>query len=210
MPSEKVFLMFLDLDSTFEEYTKKDVEKYCNKSDNQFENFVKFIKKFEKNYNLNIKIHFISGVDKNDLKNRLNFFAKNFPDTIFKLIDDSMITGGIICNKYARQIGKIESSKETRTKADGINFFIRYYQKSSISGACFIGDSKPDLPAFEIIKEYHFSMGGFALACRSAYDYEFIKNKVDFYSPKPRILGCVEVLEKMDKFIKNRDNFNKK
>ena len=61
---KKYFLFFCDLDSTFEAYKKSDE---FGTEFQQFAKFVKFVQKFETELNCKVVIHFISGVDRQDL-----------------------------------------------------------------------------------------------------------------------------------------------
>ena len=71
---KKYFLFFCDLDSTFEAYKKSDE---FGTEFQQFSKFVKFVQKFETELNCKVVIHFISGVDRQDLLSRLKYFDSN-------------------------------------------------------------------------------------------------------------------------------------
>lgn len=191
---KKYFLFFCDLDSTFEAYKKSDE---FGTEFQQFSKFVKFVQKFETELNCKVVIHFISGVDRPDLLSRLKYFDSNFKDSIYKRIDDSVISSGVIFNKRGKIIGKCDTDKSVYCKADGVSYIIQEYGTNDICGACFLGDSKEDIPAFMMVKQFHKKYGTYALCTRSSRDYEKVINNVDFYSSKPRINGCVECLEKM-------------
>lgn len=197
---KKYFLFLCDLDSTFEAYKKSDE---FGTEFSQFSKFVKFVEKFESKLNCKVVIHFISGVDKQDLLSRLKYFDSNFKNSIYKRIDDSVISSGIIFNKHGQVIGKCDTDKSVYCKADGVSCIFQEYGASDICGACFLGDSKEDIPAFMMVKQFHKQLGTYALCPRSSRDYDKVINHVDFYSSKPRINGCVECLEKMQNHILN-------
>ena len=90
-----------DLDSTFEEYTKND---YSFSGGDQFEEFVRFVKEFEKTFNCEVKIHFISGVGKSEIKERLSYFKARHPNSIYKMIDESVVDNGYIVNKFGQSL----------------------------------------------------------------------------------------------------------
>lgn len=189
----KTFLILADLDSTFEEY---------NPDSDEFASMLNFINKFEKELNCFIAIHFISGTSKEDLADRLDFFHVEYPD-IYNRIYYAVLGGG---KKYSRELsplGKCGTDYAPYSKADGVSDILSNYRQNEIAGACFIGEGKNDIPGFEMIKYYKnkFDYGTFCLSPRSRRDYDDIISYVDFYSSKPRILGCVDCLNQMHEAI---------
>lgn len=206
MFDKKYFLLFCDLDSTFEAYKKSDE---FGDSLVQFSDFVNIVERLEKELCCKIKIHFVSGVDRSDLFSRIDYFYKNFKSSIYERIDDCVISSGTVLNKKCQVIAKCDTDKSAYSKADGICYLLKEYGPSDVCGACFLGDSKEDISAFMMIKAIHKNLGTYALAPRSTRDYDKIINYVDFYSSKPRIVGCNECLEKMEKHITKQIQQNK-
>ena len=189
----KKFLILTDLDSTFEEFQP---------GKNEFYYFEKFVQNFEKELEVEVKIHFISGTNKEDLEKRLNFFKTNYPK-IYEKIEYAILSHGKKYNKMLEQTGRCETDKASYAKADGVQHIIKDYGKFSLAGVCYMGDDLTDISAFETVRFYskQFDLGAYALAPRSRRAYDHIKNHIDIYSDKPRILGCVENLEKMKQKI---------
>ena len=189
----KTFLILTDLDSTFEEF---EVGK------GEFIIFEKLIQKFEKRFGVDVKIHFISGTNKDDLEKRFQFFRDCHPE-IYKRTGYAVLSGGKKYNKRLEQIGKCDTDKAIYSKADGVQDVISEYGKYSIAGLCYMGDDTTDITAFETVRwcNSQFPMGAYALAPRSRRAYDQIKNHIDFYSERPRIMGCGECFLEMAKTI---------
>lgn len=191
----KQFLIITDLDSTFEEF---------NYGANEFDGLINYIKKFEKNYLCNIDILFVSGTSVEDLQERLNFFKEKYYP-IFQRIDLCVLGRGRKYNRNLQVKGICGTDYATYSKRDGVGEILESYGNSCI-GACYIGDDKFDIDAFKTIKSYNniLQYGAYALAPRSRRDFDLIKNHIDIYSEKPRILGCIECLWKMNNLIDKR------
>ena len=190
---KKNFLIIADLDSTFEEATENSSE---------FDALVPFLNKFEEDFNCLITIHFVSGTSIEDLKERMEFFYYEYPE-IYNRIDYSILDRGKKFSRELYQIGTVTTHYGQYNKADGVEDIISSYGKPAICGLCFLGDGKNDVPAFEMVKYYknQFIYGAYNLAPRSRRDYDEIIGHVDIYSEKPRIVGCIDCLEKMAKMI---------
>ena len=190
---KKNFLILADLDSTFEEF----------KVDNdEFIPFLNFVEEFEEELGCFVVIHFVSGTSKENLADRLDFFKYEYPE-IYSRIDYAILSGGKKYSRDLKPIGKCGTDYAPYSKADGVNDIISNYRRSDIAGACFLGDGKNDVPGFDMLKYYQraFEFGTYNLAPRSRRDYDNISSHVDFYSEKPRILGCVDCLYNMQKAI---------
>ena len=195
----KTFLILTDLDSTFEEWEEGRGE---------FETFDIFVNKFESKFGVKVKIHFISGTNKDDLEKRFNFFKTKYPE-IYSRIGYAILSGGKKYNKSVNQIGICDTDKAVYSKADGVQDVLSEYGKYDVAGVCYMGDDTTDIAAFETVKwcKSQFNLGAYALAPRSRRAYEQIKSHIDFYSDKPRVLGCVENLVNMAKEIsKKKEN----
>lgn len=192
---KKFFLILTDLDSTFEQFSKLS----------EFKDFERNIECFEKKHNCNVAIHFISGTSKEDLKTRLTFFESNYPK-IYQKIDYSVLEGGKKYNSKLLPIGTCSTDYAPYSKADAVKDILECYGKNIIKGACYIGEGRNDIPAFNLIKYYkkQYELGAYALSPRSRVDYDYIIHFVDFYSNQPRILGCTECIEKMDNYITSK------
>lgn len=199
--SGKLFLIITDIESTFEEYTKSD---FSNGQVDQFKEFVEFVKNFEKKFNCEVRIHFVSGVGKTEIKQHLNKFSHSHPNSIFPRIGECVIGGGYVVNRSGQIIDRCDTDKAIYSKADGVNYIIDEYRGFDVLGACFMGDAKEDIPGFEMIKAVKYPFGTYAICTRSQRDYERVKDHIDFYSKKPRIFGCCECLKKMADEITNK------
>ena len=117
----KNFLILTDLDSTFEEFER---------GKNEFALFEKFVKKFENKFQVNVKIHFISGTNREDLFKRFVFFKHLYPE-IYERIDYAIISKGIKYNKNMAKIGACETDKAVYDKSDAVQHIIKDYGKDS-------------------------------------------------------------------------------
>lgn len=193
----KNFLVLTDLDSTFEEFEP---------GKNQFLGFIEFVNKFENRFNVQIKIHFISGTNKEDLKKRLTYLKTYYPE-IYKRVDYAVLSGGKKFNKNLEQIGKCDTDRAIYSKADGVQDILNEYGRFDVAGAVYMGDDKTDVSAFETIRwcKFKFPFGAYAIAPRSRRAYDEIKSHIDFYSDKPRILGCIDCLNQVAKTISKQN-----
>lgn len=191
------FLIMADLDSTFESYRDNG---------NGFNEFIQFVDKFEKENNVDIDLYFVSGTEYLDLRQRLNYFKENYPK-IFNKIVYSIAKMGYIYDREGNSLGRVDSESLSYTKADGVSEIFREYGRF-LAGACYIGDSEIDIPAFKVIKYYKnkFALNVYNLSPRSRRDKDVITPYLDFYSNAPRIDGCVDVLQQMSKKIKLLSN----
>lgn len=97
--NKRLFLVITDIESTFEEYTKSD---FPNISGDQFKEFLKFVNDFEKQFNCEIRIHFVSGVGKTEIRQHLNKFSHSHPNSIFPKIGECVIEGGFVVNRFGQ------------------------------------------------------------------------------------------------------------
>lgn len=203
--NKRLFLVITDIESTFEEYTKSD---FSNISGDQFKEFLKFVNDFEKQFNCEIRIHFVSGVGKTEIRQHLNKFSHSHPNSNFPKIGECVIEGGFVVNRFGQIIDRCDTDKAVYSKADGV-FYICQQYGSDVFGACFMGDAKEDIPGFKMIKEMRYPLGSYALCARSQRDFGAVEGYVDFISQKPRIHGCCECLNKMKEIISKKLNFQK-
>ncbi len=196
---KKLFLILADLDSTFESN---------NEFSNEFDSFVDFVEKFEKTFDCLITIHFVSGTSLDNLEERLEAFKYEYPE-IYSRIDYSVLSQGKKYNRELYQIGTCQTHHCSYDKSDGVQDIVGSYGKSLIYGMCYIGDGKNDIPAFEMFRFYKnsFPLGAYCLAPRSRRDYYEINSYIDIYSDKPRIIGCVDCLNKMVNKISSKINY---
>lgn len=202
----KYFILMADLDSTFEEYDRNDKSKYIAEDVDQFEEFSKFIEKFEKEHNVEVCIHFVSGTSKQDYFERLKYFNENYPN-LYSKMGNSVVEQGKVFNKQFVQVDFCKTDGVPYSKADAVCKVLGWYMPFEIAGACFLGDSRIDVPAFRMLKAFNrYPLGSYSISPRSIRDYYAVNMAADFYSNKPRILGCIEGLQKMNEAINEKQN----
>lgn len=198
---KKYFIMMADLDSTFEEYDRSDKDRYVAAGQDQFGTFLEFVRAFEKKYNVQVAIHFVSGTSKQDFCDRVDYFKNNYPG-IYNRLGFGVVETGKVVNKNHSQIDFCRTDGTPYSKADAVCKVLSDYMPFEIAGACFMGDSSIDVAGFRMLKEFNrFPLGTHTISPRSTRDYFIMNMDSDFYSNKPRILGCVEGLTKMAQAI---------
>lgn len=110
----------------------------------------------------------------------------------------------LLSTDLGKIVDRCDTDKAIYSKADGVNYIVEEYKGFDVLGACFMGDAKEDIPGFDMIKAVRYPLGAYAICPRSQRDYERVKDHIDFYSTKPRILGCCECLQKMKNEIANK------
>lgn len=195
-----LFLIITDIDSTFEQYFKHDF----SYEGEQFDEFVDFMRHFEETFHCEVKIHFVSGVGRSEIKEKLKYFKEEHATSIYPKIGESVVENGYVVNENGQVIDRCDTDCSAYSKADGVNYILDEYRGFDVRGACFMGDAKEDIPGFMMIKAVKYPLGTYAICTRSQRDYEKVINYVDFYSTKPRIIGCCECLKKMEANISKK------
>ena len=194
------------LDSTFEEYDRSDRGVYISESADQFGEFVSFVEKFEEKHNVDVVIHFVSGTSKQDFCERVQFFKDNYPK-IYDRLGHGVVEQGKVVNRAFTQVDFCRTDGVPYTKADAVCKVLENYMPYEVAGACFMGDSRIDVPAFRMLKMFNrYPLGSYAISPRSTRDYFLMNMDADFYSNKPRILGCIEGLNKMSEKIEEKQS----
>lgn len=198
-----------DLDSTFEEYTRPDRDKYFKDGYDQFAPFIKFVKRFEREVDAKVAIHFISGTSKTDFCERVNFFKEKYPE-IYERIAEGIVERGVVMSpKKLIKVDECSLDGAPYSKADAVYKIHSYYKFDNVVGACYMGDSSVDLPAFRMLKMFTYPLGSYTIAPKSSQG-PYMSTQVDFHSIYPRILGCTDGLVRMEKDILQKINNNTK
>ena len=118
-----------------------------------------------------------------------------------------MVEQGKVVNRAFTQVDFCRTDGVPYTKADAVCKVLENYMPYEVAGACFMGDSRIDVPAFRMLKMFNrYPLGIYAISPRSTRDYFLMNMDADFYSNKPRILGCIEGLNKMSERIEEKQS----
>lgn len=186
--NKKYFYIISDFDLTFEEANPGD-----------FAKFEKYISNFENELGCEVKICFNSGTSRKDYEDRLKEFKQKCPE-IEKRIDLAVLGN----NWIVRKSGKCETIEREplADKGCALEALVKDIGRLNMCGLVYMGDCYLDIPAMDYVKEASrsFDFPAYSVSPKS-FDEGRMRKRAGFYSGKPRLLGCMEGLDKVKEWI---------